>query len=129
VNPRAAASLELTASAGTARPARVAVRDLCTTGDLGEDLSDVAVLLTTELVMNALEHGGGRAIMDAAVDDGGLRVSVVDEDPTVPVALPALEALDEDRGRGLFLVAAMASRWGSRPLGAGKSIWFELDRG
>ena len=122
-----ARTLELSASAGTARPARAVVRDLCMSASLGEDVSEAAVLLTTELVMNALQHGGGRALVDAALVDGALRVTVADDDPTEPTPKASPESLDSERGRGLVLVAAMASRWGTRPLGDGKSVWFELD--
>ena len=118
----------LSATAGYARPARRAVLDLCHTGHFDPDASDAAALLTTELVMNAIEHGGGQAVLDAELVDDTLHVSVIDDDPVLPQPLPALEALEDERGRGLFLVAAMASRWGSRPLAHGKAIWFELDR-
>jgi anti-sigma regulatory factor (Ser/Thr protein kinase) len=128
VHSPAARNVVLSASAGCARPARRAVRDLCDTGHFDTDACDAAALLTTELVMNALEHGGGHAVLDAELVDDTLRVSVTDDDPVFPQPQPALEALDNERGRGLFLVAALASRWGSRPLGQGKAVWFELDR-
>ena len=55
-----------------------------------------------------------------------LRVAVADEDPTVPAPQPI--DLEAERGRGLMLVAALASRWGTALTGRGKSVWFELDR-
>jgi anti-sigma regulatory factor (Ser/Thr protein kinase) len=121
-----ARNVVLSASAGYARPARRAVADLCATGQLGPDVCDAAALLTTELVMNAIEHGGGTAVLDAELLDGTLRVSVTDDDPVIPEPRRAPDPLDSERGRGLFLVAAMATRWGSRPLGTGKAVWFEL---
>jgi hypothetical protein len=53
-----------------------------------------------------------------------LRVEVTDVDPTL-VHLSQAGVLDES-GRGLFLVDALATRWGSQPCAAGKITWFEL---
>jgi hypothetical protein len=53
-----------------------------------------------------------------------LRVEVTDADPTL-VRPSHAEAMDE-HGRGLFLVAALATEWGSHPCTAGKKTWFEL---
>jgi len=87
--------------------------------------SDVAELLTSELVTNALVHTDDDAIVTATVSPHGLRVEVRDfvargPRPRVPVAG------DDTGGRGLVLVESLADAWGVCPHGVGKSVWFEL---
>lgn len=119
-------SLVVSAEGSSARTARAAVHDLCAHAHVGDETADVAALLVSELVTNAHEHAGGPAVVDVVVDGRALRVAVEDEDPTIPAA-PAVD-VDAERGRGLMLVAALASRWGTALTGHGKSVWFELDR-
>lgn len=107
------------------RSARALVRGLCATASVGPRAVETAVLLVTELVSNAIQHGGGSALVDADVDGSRLRVCVADSDPRLPSA--ALAAIDAERGRGLLLVEALSSRWGATPRADGKSVWFELD--
>jgi anti-sigma regulatory factor (Ser/Thr protein kinase) len=99
------------------------------------ELVDVATLLVSELVTNAVVHAGSAALVvisPADGDDGCLRVEVYDEgdDP------PTLRPFDNDAtsGRGLALVAAMSDRWGVQTLtnadvagSPAKGVWFELD--
>lgn len=122
------ARIDLPLSATAGALARDVVRRLCTRARLGAEAQDTALLLTTELVTNAIEHGGGPAVLDAAVRERSLRVTVADASPVTPrPKLPAeLDELSE-RGRGLFLVDALASRWGSEPNASGKAMWFEVD--
>ena len=119
-------TLTVTADATATRSARALVRDLCATAAVGPQAVETAVLLVTELVSNAVEHGGGSAVVEADLDDTRLRVSVADTDPRLPTA--ALAAIDAERGRGLLLVEALSSRWGATPQDGGKTVWFELDR-
>ncbi|NBE55859.1 ATP-binding protein [Streptomyces sp. YC537] len=88
--------------------------------------SDVAELLTSEIVTNALVHTDDDAVLTATVRGHRLRVEVRDSvahgpRPRVP------DADDGTGGRGLFLVQALADTWGVRALGVGKVVWFELD--
>jgi anti-sigma regulatory factor (Ser/Thr protein kinase) len=118
-------TLVVTAESAATSSARAVVRDLCATAEVGTDTVETAVLLVTELVSNAIEHGGGTAVLDAGVVEDRLRVAVGDEDPTIPSV--NLGAIDDERGRGLMLVEALSSRWGAVLRGRGKSVWFELD--
>ncbi|MFI6208476.1 ATP-binding protein [Streptomyces sp. NPDC051041] len=88
--------------------------------------SQVAELLTSELVTNALVHTDDDAVLTATVGPRALRVEVRDfvarrPRPRVP------NADDSTHGRGLLLVESLADAWGVRAHGVGKAVWFELD--
>ncbi|MFG2947016.1 ATP-binding protein [Streptomyces adustus] len=87
--------------------------------------SEIAELLTSELVTNALVHTDREALLTATVGPDGLRVEVRDFVAGRPrPRVPGSE--DNTHGRGLLLVQSLASAWGVRPHGVGKSVWFEL---
>jgi anti-sigma regulatory factor (Ser/Thr protein kinase) len=87
---------------------------------------DTARLLASELVTNAMEYAGSPVAIRAYPIGAGVRVEVADQSAwTYPVPRPHHEP--DERGRGLELVDAMSARWGWRPHGAGKVVWFELD--
>ena len=90
---------------------------------------ETVVLLVSELVSNAVQHGGPHG-PDATVGlqieprPDRIRVAVTDAgtgDPRLGNG-----AIDHPSGRGLLLVDAMASRWGCDRLPVGKTVWFEL---
>lgn len=88
---------------------------------------EVARLLATELVANAVRHGSGTVVMVVARDSGGLRVEVHDESPAMPVIVELRPLMES--GAGLRLVAALASGWGVASRGdgePGKLVWFAL---
>ncbi|MER5804420.1 ATP-binding protein [Streptomyces mirabilis] len=90
--------------------------------------SEIAELLTSELVTNALIHTDHDAVLTATVGPRGLHVEVRDfvgRRPRLRVPI----ADDGTHGRGLVLVQSLADAWGVRPHGVGKSVWFELDGG
>ncbi|MCU1590014.1 MAG: protein serine phosphatase with GAF(s) sensor(s) [Frankiales bacterium] len=90
------------------------------------DLLDEALLLVTELVTNAVVHAGTDIELHLATSTGGLRVEVVDRSPgSLPVIRPA-PAETREGGRGVFLLDALATEWGTRHFGEGKSVWFQL---
>ena len=100
----------------TAQRARVAGVD-------GDD----AELLVTELVTNALRHGGpGVDLWVRRLPSGGLRLEVVDGRGG---STPEVQRPDDDAegGRGMVIVQALASRWGAERLSAGKQVWCELE--
>jgi anti-sigma regulatory factor (Ser/Thr protein kinase) len=86
-----------------------------------------------ELAANAALHGhvSGRDFRLALSLDataGVLRIAVTDADgehlPKLPV--DSEPAPDEESGRGLVLIAALADRWGVEPyLPGGKTVWAE----
>ena len=107
-------------------PASVAVAR----GMVGEVLSeiaspaaiDVVVLLTSELVTNALVHAG--TPIDLLVRDlhGRVQIEVVDAGRQVPVVADGV--LLSESGRGLRIVAALSEAWGTNSGPAGKTVWF-----
>ncbi|MET9390584.1 ATP-binding protein [Streptomyces sp. NPDC006624] len=89
------------------------------------DLTDVAELLTSELVTNAIVHTDHDALLTATVGPRGLRVEVRDFVARRPrLRVPVAD--EGTNGRGLFLVQSLADAWGVRPHGVGKAVWFEL---
>ena len=94
-------------------------------GDLPDDSLEVVLLLTSELVTNAVRHGTGPVGVHVTWGNGAVRVEVADQSPEWPV----LQALDRDAlsGRGLLLVEGLSSGWGVLAGGTGKTVWFTLD--
>jgi anti-sigma regulatory factor (Ser/Thr protein kinase) len=89
---------------------------------------DVARLLVTELVANAVQHGWGIVLLVVARDgEGGVRVYVDDENPNPPVVIEPRSLMES--GAGMRLVAALADGWGVAARGdgqPGKRVWFSL---
>ncbi len=92
---------------------------------VGLDVLDVIVLLTSEVVTNAVLHARTEARLTVVVSYGSVRVEVIDGEPREPV--PRVAAVDDTSGRGLQLVDALSSRWGVESLADGKRVWFEVD--
>ncbi|MEU4466748.1 ATP-binding protein [Streptomyces sp. NPDC024017] len=105
--------------------ARRALRELL--GQWGRHgRSEVAELLTSELVTNAIVHTDHDAVLTATVGPRGLRVEVRDFVARRPrVRVPVAD--EGTNGRGMLLVQALADAWGVRPHGVGKAVWFELE--
>ncbi|MGJ5751503.1 anti-sigma regulatory factor (Ser/Thr protein kinase) [Streptomyces puniciscabiei] len=83
-------------------------------------LADSVVLVVSELVTNAIEHGHGEVELEVRVASGTISVSVTDENPA-PAVLT--EAGPKDLcGRGIALVEAFSDKWGS----SGKETWCEF---
>jgi anti-sigma regulatory factor (Ser/Thr protein kinase) len=91
--------------------------------DLGDDLD----LVLSELVTNAITHGGGCAEVELHATEHTLRLSVTDTRAAPPVVRPADE-VSRESGRGMLLVQMLARRWGVRRhrRHAGKAVWLEL---
>ncbi|MER5179790.1 ATP-binding protein [Streptomyces sp. NPDC002896] len=94
-------------------------------------LGDVAELLATELVSNAVRHTKGPAALRLCWQGGVLRVGAWDADPKPPPPAPeSAPGADAEAGRGLDLVRACADDWGWHPLAqggdCGKYVWCDL---
>ncbi|WP_203840868.1 ATP-binding protein [Winogradskya humida] len=91
---------------------------------LPPDTVDIAVLLTSELVANAVKHAPPPGDLTLALADEFVRVEVGDSS-----SLPPAVAEQQPRalgGRGLLLVEALAARWGWRQEAQGKVVWFTV---
>ncbi|MGW2667812.1 SpoIIE family protein phosphatase [Streptomyces sp. NPDC001272] len=88
-----------------------------------EDLSFTAELVLSELITNAIRYGG-EPIRVRLLNDRNLICEVSDASSTSPHLRYA--ATTDEGGRGLFLVAQYAERWGTRYTERGKVIWAEL---
>jgi len=88
--------------------------------------AEVAAVLTSELVTNAVALGAGEVTVTVRCADGGrLRVEVRDHGYGMPeVAHP--EPWDPGGGRGLMIVEELSAAWGVQQFLPGKIVWFEL---
>jgi anti-sigma regulatory factor (Ser/Thr protein kinase) len=118
-----------------ARPEHVSAARSFVAKALGEDdpATDVAVLLTSETVTNAVLHSnsrraGGTVTITAIEIDGGVRIEVADEGSEL--SAPEVKARGcVSGGHGLFLVQTLATHWGYRRDEVGTTVWFWLLRG
>ncbi|MCX4867438.1 SpoIIE family protein phosphatase [Streptomyces sp. NBC_00257] len=87
-----------------------------------EELVFTTELVLSELVTNAIRHAGG-PVEVRLIRAGQLTCEVSDPSATQPRMRRAL--LTDEGGRGLYLVAQLTTRWGSRYTRRGKTIWAE----
>lgn len=85
---------------------------------------DVAVLLTGEVVTNAVVHGGGWFLMEVRISSTRVHVEVTDTTADQPRVLSPSD--QREHGRGMAIVDAMATRWGADNRGAHKVVWFDV---
>jgi anti-sigma regulatory factor (Ser/Thr protein kinase) len=117
------ATIRLSPHPTSARAAREFVADtLVRWGRPGQ--TEAAVLLTSELVTNAIVHARTQVAVTVHLMDESLRVYVLDESTHQPS--PRSDGDQLAGGRGLKLVEALAASWGVSPEAQGKAVWFEL---
>ncbi|MCL7382631.1 ATP-binding SpoIIE family protein phosphatase [Streptomyces sp. 35G-GA-8] len=89
------------------------------------ELRDLGVLATSELVGNSLQHGTPPMRLRLRRTDRRLIIEVTDGDDHLPRRRRAEPA--DEAGRGISIVATIASSWGSRRTpGGGKAVWCEF---
>ncbi|MEU9998752.1 SpoIIE family protein phosphatase [Streptomyces sp. NPDC050848] len=109
--------------------ARAFVRDTLQGWGYAEVVDD-AVVLTSELVTNAVIHAGTAADVLCLRSEDGIRVEVADRYPEREIPVQGGRTLahpDRENGRGLLLCAALATRWGVEYTPTHKHVWFQLD--
>ena len=120
------ARLELPGTPVAPSVARLFVRNLCQEWG-ADEVCDVAELLSSELVTNAVIHAKSPVELAAAYDDSlVLRIEVYDRSPDDVDRTPQTPAEGAEGGRGLAIVARLAFRWGVDPCSTGKRVWFTL---
>src|SRR3954468_2644927 len=105
-------SLVLSQDVAEVRKARAFVRAHCAALGFDAERCDAAVLLTSEAVTNAFIHGRSEARIRVTASPGRLHVEVADDNSRHPHRLDQdADALD---GRGIAIVAQLATSWGVR---------------
>ncbi|MGW7100087.1 PAS domain S-box protein [Streptomyces sp. NPDC054838] len=97
---------------------------LASWGSADDQLCDIACLLASELLSNAVNHSCGPVRLRLRQAGRELSVEVCDGSPVLPQARFA--SLDAESGRGLLLVDSLAEAWGTLPTAEGKAVWFSL---
>ena len=106
----------------SAQVARTFVETCCRAAGISGDPVDVAVLLTSETVTNAIIHARSVARLVVTVGRESLRVEVGDDDPLSPELVG--QSTSEVSGRGLSILDMLADSWGVTNEPLGKVVWF-----
>ena len=116
-------SAEFSADLAAPRAARRFLVETLTHWGCSQVVIDQAALVVTELATNAVLHAGSAFTVTARLQEGAVHLAVHDADtlPSTADRRPSAEA-----GRGLGVVAALATRWGVDPSPDGKVIWADL---
>ncbi|MFG2292994.1 SpoIIE family protein phosphatase [Streptomyces sp. NPDC048603] len=119
------AALELLGGVEAAPRARAFAQGVLASWRFPVELCDLGVLAASELVANSLQHGTPPMRLRLRRTDHRLIVEVTDGDDHLPRRRRA-EPGDET-GRGISIIATIASSWGSRRTpGGGKAVWCEF---
>jgi anti-sigma regulatory factor (Ser/Thr protein kinase) len=115
--------LEIPARPSEVGAVRRAVRAQLVRYGLDTDHADIAQLVASELVMNAVLHGHQPIVVRLTVEPETTVVEVYDGFDTLPSDNPATDG----QGRGLRVVAQLSADWGAVPAeGGGKTVWSAL---
>ena len=117
------AQLDVPADLASVSSARQFVRSELARNGLAE-MTDVVVLLTSEVVTNAIRHAGSPCRVVMRISQESVRVEVTDGS-TEPVHLRPGPP-DAESGRGLQLLDRLAGHWGTLDRAGGKSVWFDV---
>ncbi|MEU7166708.1 SpoIIE family protein phosphatase [Streptomyces morookaense] len=119
------AALELLGGVEAAPRARAFASGVLASWRFPHDLRDLGVLAASELVANSLQHGTPPMRLRLRRTDRRLIIEVTDGDDHLPRRRRAEPA--DEAGRGISIIATIASSWGSRRTpGGGKAVWCEF---
>jgi len=108
----------------SSRSARHFVADWCIAEGIIGDVVDTLLLLTAELVTNAVLHGRSEVVLRVGRAGSRVRIGVGDENTRLPQRRESdPEALN---GRGMALVEALADAHGIEVEAFGKTVWFDV---
>ena len=86
----------------------------------------MALLLTSELVTNAILHARTPVQVGVLVDNDQVLICVGDRMEASAELVPSGHSRTRPGGRGLALVADLSSTWGTQSYAGGKTVWFVL---
>lgn len=89
--------------------------------------AETACLLVSEILTNAVSHARARIRLRVHRSASEIVIEVSDDSPRLPQR--RLADPNDESGRGLMLVEALATEWGTRPRAAGKTVWFTIGLG
>lgn len=92
----------------------------------GSDVDDEALVVISELVANAVRFARSSVRIYIDLTPDRLHLEVSDDGPGLPRTSAA--AQETVHGRGLVIVAAFATRWGTQTWPGGKTVWCDLNR-
>jgi anti-sigma regulatory factor (Ser/Thr protein kinase) len=92
--------------------------------DLDPETIDVARLLVSEVVTNAVLHARTEVTLTLERDRSTVQVQIQDANPLLPVMRS--HGPDAGTGRGLHVLDRLATRWGTSQIEGGKIVWFEM---
>ncbi|MGW6570040.1 ATP-binding SpoIIE family protein phosphatase [Streptomyces sp. NPDC054975] len=119
------AALELLGGVEAAPRARAFATGVLSSWRFPVELRDLGVLATSELVANSLKHGTPPMRLRLRRTDRRLIIEVTDGDDHLPRRRRA--ETEDEAGRGISIIATIASSWGSRRTpGGGKAVWCEF---
>ncbi|MER6106482.1 SpoIIE family protein phosphatase [Streptomyces sp. NPDC001832] len=119
------AALDLLGGVEAAPRARAFATGVLTSWRFPVELCDLGVLAAGELVANSLKHGTPPMRLGLRRTDRRLIIEVTDGDDHLPRRRRADPA--DEAGRGISIVATIATSWGSRRTpGGGKAVWCEF---
>ena len=99
-----------------------------TLAEWGEELAcveEAILLIVSELVTNAARHTGMPFLLILSRGRDHVRVEVLDRSAAVPA--PVEFDTESDGGRGLHIVGAVSTRWGTEVHDHGKTVWAEVE--
>ena len=126
INPEISRHIDLGADSKFAGHARRFVRTVLWTWGLGR-LADDVEQITGELVANALPGGDYRLTLRLNLKTAFLRLEVADHREGTPEQRES--GPEDENGRGLVIVEALADRWGYLERPDGNTVWAELHVG
>ncbi|MEU0273445.1 SpoIIE family protein phosphatase [Streptomyces sp. NPDC006307] len=119
------AALDLLGGVEAAPRARAFASGVLSSWRFPVELRDLGVLATSELVANSLQHGIPPMRLRLRRTDRRLIIEVTDGDDHLPRRRRA--ETEDEAGRGISIIATIASSWGSRRTpGGGKAVWCEF---
>jgi anti-sigma regulatory factor (Ser/Thr protein kinase)/anti-anti-sigma regulatory factor len=118
----ARADHEFVPSSHAPAQARVLIAEICQVWDLKE-MADLAQLIVSELVTNAVSYTGGGLRLSAVLRPDQLHLIVRDQSPEPPRPEASPVEPRAWHGRGLRLIDTLADSWGYLANGTGKAVW------